>query len=160
MSAKKQAKTTPSIGVVYWEAGGEQGPQYRLIEGFKDPEEARRFTNWSGRNSQALRSRVNGEQVAVVEVVDLATALAEGDKDRTAEWRAHDTAWREELRQQEEDARKAHEARLAAEEAARREAEIQRLIDLQLKRELEERKARWRAAAEAELEQRELGDAA
>jgi hypothetical protein len=40
--------------------------------------------------------------------------------------------------------------------------EHQRLApgDEQLKRELEERKARWRAAAEAELEQREQGDAA
>ena len=162
MSGKRKPSAAPEqmLGVVYWEAGGEPGPRFRLIEGFKGADEARRFTNWSGRNSQALRSRLNGEQVAVVEVVSLAAVLAEGDEDRTAEWQAHDTAWREEKQQQEEDARKAHEARLAAEEAARREAEIQRLIDLQLKRELEERKARWRAAAEAELEQREQGDAA
>jgi hypothetical protein len=156
--AKQKSVTAPAIGVA-WSDTRDGRPLYRVAVGFADADEARRYAGWSGRNATALRSRNSGE-IAVIEVEDLAVVLSEGEEDRTAEWQAFDAKWRAEKRQEEEDARKAHEAKLAAEEAARREAEIQRLIDLQLKRELEERKARWRAAAEAELEHREQGDAA
>ena len=53
MSGKRKPSAAPEqmLGVVYWEAGGEPGPRFRLIEGFKDADEARRFTNWSGRSA-------------------------------------------------------------------------------------------------------------
>ncbi len=86
--------------------------------------------------------------------------IDEVEEDRTQEWQAFDAQWRAEKKAQEDEQQRAHEARLAREAAERRELEIKALVLAKAQAEQRARLAKLREEAEAELAQREQGDAA
>jgi hypothetical protein len=134
------------------------GLVWKVVSGFEDHEAGSRWLSFAGvDNFHALVDQKSGRP-AQLEVVSLAEINKR--KGLTQTWRDAEEIRAAEIAEQERLARERAEQERLERERAERERQIQALMDEQLKRELEERKARWRAAAEAELEQREQGDAA
>jgi hypothetical protein len=150
MAAEKQS---PKAAVAF-----RDGLVWKVVSGFEDPEAGQRWLRHASiDNFHALRDEKTG-RAAQLEVVSLAEINKR--KGLTLTWRDAEETRAAEIAAAEAEAKAKAEADAKAAAEAAREAEIQRLVDEQFKRELEERKARWRAAAEAELATREQGDAA